>query len=88
MKMWVILCYDVGKKRVNEIRKTCLPYLRWIQNSVFIGEITKGNLSILMDRLKKKIEKSEDSIQVFVLRDQKLAKRLSLGISKEFTNII
>lgn len=86
--MWIILTYDVGKKRVNDIRKTCLPYLRWIQNSVFIGDITKGNLTILMDKLKRKIEKTEDSIQIFALRDQKLAKRLSLGISKEFSNII
>ncbi|OWP55480.1 MAG: CRISPR-associated endonuclease Cas2 [Cuniculiplasma sp. C_DKE] len=86
--MWIILCYDVGKNRVDQIRKTCVPYLRWIQNSVFIGEITNGNLTILMDKLKQKIESSEDSVQIFVLRDQKLAKRLSLGISKEFNNII
>lgn len=86
--MWVILCYDVGKNRVEQIRKTCIPYLRWIQNSVFIGEISKGNLTILIDKLKRKIETSEDSVQVFVLRDQKLAKRVSLGISKEFSNII
>lgn len=86
--MWVILCYDVNKDRVNDIRKTCLPYLRWIQNSVFIGPISKGNLIILIDKLKKKIIESEDSIQVFILRDQKLVKRSSIGISKEFNNII
>lgn len=86
--MWIILCYDVGKKRVNDVRKTCLPYLRWIQNSVFVGDITKGNLTILMNKLKRKIEKSEDSVQVFILRDQRLAKRLTMGINKEFSNII
>lgn len=86
--MWIILCYDVGKKRVNDVRKTCLPYLRWIQNSVFVGDITKGNLTILMNKLKRKIEKSEDSVQVFILRDQRLAKRLTIGINKEFSNII
>jgi CRISPR-associated protein Cas2 len=86
--MWVILCYDVNKNRVNQIRKICLPYLRWIQNSVFVGDITKGNLYILVNKLKEKIEENEDSIQIFILRDQKLAKRQSLGTSKEFENII
>ncbi len=86
--MWVILAYDINKKRVNEIRKICLPYLRRIQNSVFVGDITRGNLTILVSKLNRKIEKSEDSVEIFVLRDQKLAKRLSIGISKEFSNII
>lgn len=86
--MWVILTYDVNSKRVNEIRKTCLPYLRWIQNSVFIGDITRANLTILSHKLKKKIEEDEDSIQIFILRDQKLARREIIGKSKEFNNII
>ena len=86
--MWVILSYDVNKKRVNDVRKLCLPYLRWIQNSVFIGDITRANLTILTSKLNKKIEPSEDSVQIFILRDQKLAKRVSIGISKEFSNII
>ena len=70
------------------IRKTCLPYLKWLQNSVFIGDITKGNLEILVSKLKSKINYDEDSIQIFTLRDEILAKRISLGISKEFGNII
>ncbi len=86
--MWVILSYDVNKKRVNDVRKLCLPYLRWIQNSVFVGDITKANLTILTSKLNKKIEPSEDSVQIFILRDKKLAKRLTIGISKEFSNII
>jgi len=86
--MWVILTYDVNKKRVNDVRKICLPYLRWIQNSVFTGEITKANLIILMDKLKREIEKEEDSVQIFILRDQKLARIKTLGINKEYSNII
>ncbi len=86
--MWIILVYDINEKRVNVIRKTCLPYLKWLQNSVFIGDITKGNLEILVSKLKSKINYDEDSIQIFTLRDEILAKRISLGISKEFGNII
>ena len=86
--MWVILTYDVNEKRVQVIRKTCLPYLKWLQNSVFVGEITRANLDILISKLKSKMKVEEDSIQVFILRDENLVKRISLGLSKEFSNII
>lgn len=86
--MWIILTYDIDEKRVQAIRKICLPYLKWLQNSVFIGDITKANLSILISKLESKINDEKDSIQIFVLRDEDLAKRITIGISKEFRNII
>ena len=86
--MWIILTYDVEVKRVQIIRKTCLPYLKWVQNSVFIGEITRGNLYILISKLKSKINAEADSVQIFKIRDESLVKRITLGISKEFSNII
>lgn len=86
--MWIILTYDVDEKRVQVIRKICLPYLKWLQNSVFCGDITKANLYILISKLEGKIDDKKDSIQIFTLRDEALAKRITLGISKEFSNII
>ena len=86
--MWIILTYDVEVKRVQIIRKTCLPYLKWVQNSVFIGEITRGNLYILISKLKSRINAEADSVQIFKIRDESLVKRITLGISKEFSNII
>ena len=86
--MWIILTYDIDEKRVQAIRKICLPYLKWLQNSVFIGDITKANLSILISKLKSKISEEKDSIQIFVLRDENLANRITIGISKEFSNIV
>jgi CRISPR-associated protein Cas2 len=86
--MWIVLTYDINEKRVNTIRKICAMYLIRIQNSVFIGEIGWANLRILRDKLKDKIIESEDSIQFFILRDQKLVRRIKLGVSYEFSNII
>ncbi|MGP6206915.1 CRISPR-associated endonuclease Cas2 [Cuniculiplasma sp. SKW3] len=86
--MWIILTYDINTKRVNEISKICRQYLRWVQNSVFIGYITKANLTILLQKINKKIEKEEDGVQIFILRDQKQVKRISVGLTKEFSNII
>ncbi len=86
--MWIILAYDINEKRVNTIRKICAMYLIRVQNSVFLGEIGWANLRILQAKLKDKIIESEDSVQFFVLRDQKLVRRIKLGISSEFSNII
>ncbi|MGC8656959.1 MAG: CRISPR-associated endonuclease Cas2 [Thermoplasmata archaeon] len=86
--MWVILSYDIDESRVNAVRKTCLPYLRWLQNSVFIGDISKGNLTILLAKLKAIIDPTSDSIEVFIFKTKNESKRISLGITKEFSNII
>ncbi len=86
--MWIILTYDINEKRVDKIRKISLQYLIRIQNSVFIGNIGWANLRILKEKLKKEIVESEDSIQFFILRDEKLVKRIKIGKSYEFSNII
>jgi len=86
--LWIILTYDINEKRVDKIRKISLQYLIRIQNSVFIGDIGWASLRILKERLKKEIVESEDSIQFFILRDEKLVKRIKLGVSYEFSNII
>jgi CRISPR-associated protein Cas2 len=86
--VWIILTYDINEKRVDKIRKISLQYLIRIQNSVFIGNIGWANLRILKEKLKKEIVESEDSIQFFILRDEKLVKRIKIGKSYEFSNII
>ena len=45
--MFVILTYDVNKKRVNKIKKICKKYLVHVQNSVFEGNITDSRLNKL-----------------------------------------
>lgn len=86
--MWIILSYDINEKRVNKIRKICKQYLIRIQKSVFLGNITWANLRILRDTLKNEIVESEDSIQFFILRDEKIIKRIKIGQSYEYSNII
>ena len=54
--MFVILMYDFGEKRVGKALKTCRKYLTWIQNSVFEGEISVGNLKKLKAELKRIME--------------------------------
>jgi CRISPR-associated protein Cas2 len=49
--MFVILVYDFSEKRVGKALKICRKYLTWVQNSVFEGEITIGNLKKLESEL-------------------------------------
>ncbi len=86
--MWIILSYDVNEKRVNKIRKICMQYLIRVQKSVFIGDISWSNLRILRELLKKEIVEDQDSIQFFILRDEKIVRRIKMGCSYEFSNII
>lgn len=86
--MWIIVTYDINEKRVNVIRKICAQYLIRIQNSVFLGEIGWARLRILREKLEEKIIPTEDSIQFFIIRDEKLVKRIKIGVSYEFNNII
>ncbi len=83
----IILTYDVSQKRVSKVRKTCLPFLFWIQNSVFAGEISSSKIKVLLERLKRLISEG-DGIEIFILRDKKLARRLTIGECKEYDKVI
>lgn len=60
--MFVIVFYDIGEKRVGKILKTMRKYLKWVQNSVFEGEITNAQLEKLKYELLSKINPSYDSV--------------------------
>ncbi len=51
--MYIILVYDVDKKRCGKMLRLCRKYLHHIQNSVFEGEITEGKLEELKIKAKK-----------------------------------
>jgi CRISPR-associated protein Cas2 len=86
--MYVVLVYDVDETRVNKVRKVLLPFLFWIQNSVFIGEISSAKFRILTLRLNKVIDKDYDTIDIFIVRHEKLTKRRTLGRKKDLDSVI
>lgn len=81
-KMFVILFYDCGEKRVGKALKTCRKYLTWVQNSVFEGEITEGNLKKLKYELSNKMDKEVDSIIIYSFANMKYSNRQVMGIEK------
>lgn len=69
--MYVILVYDCGEKRVGKMLKLCRKYLKWIQNSVFEGDITEVKLEELKIKAKKIMKEEEDSLIVFMSRNER-----------------
>lgn len=67
--MFVVLTYDVGEKRVNKVRKKLKMYLNWTQNSVFEEEITDAKLRKCLAELNKIINKSEDSLYIYRVKN-------------------
>ena len=80
--MYIILVYNFGENRVAKALKTCRKYLTWVQNSVFEGEITEGNLKKLKIELGNKMNKDEDSLIIYTLSKNKYINKEIIGFEK------
>lgn len=83
--MFVIITYDISEqKQLNKVRKHLKKYLIWSQNSVFEGEITPGKLHKCMSELEKYIDKVEDSVYVYEVKNPKNISKSVYGQEKSF----
>ena len=85
--MFAILVYDFGEKRVGKALKKCREYLTWVQNSVFEGEISEGNLKKLKMELKKIMNKDEDSVIIYSFMNTKYSNKEIMGVTKNDIDI-
>lgn len=88
IKMYVILVYDVNKKRVGKVLKICRKYLERVQNSVFEGQITEGKLEKLKRELTNVIKTYQDSVVIYKLNTTKFVFKDEIGVNKENSRII
>ena len=63
--------------------KLMRQYLHWIQNSVFEGELTKGQFSQLVISAQKIMDKKEDSLIFFEMDSNKYIQKKVYGIDKD-----
>lgn len=84
--MYVILVYDIGKRRVSKMLKHCRKYLNWIQNSVFEGEISKARLTEMLDLAYEIMDDQEDSIIVFKSKNKEWLEKEILGFERQSTS--
>ena len=91
--MYIVLVYDVsqeenGARRWSRIFKICKKYLTHIQNSVFEGELSKGQLAELQKELKEYIDKELDSVIIFKSRQEKWLDKEFWGRKDDLTSFI
>lgn len=84
--MYMILTYDINKKRVGRALKVCRQYLNWVQNSVFEGETTPAKLKELKARLKKVMNEDDDSVLIYVLAEERFLEKQILGQERNPTD--
>ena len=82
---YVIVCYDIGEKRVNKIFKICKKYLSHYQKSVFRGDMTPSRFISLRAELKKVINEDEDFICIVKLKNNSVFGEEVLGNGGELT---
>lgn len=87
-QVYCILAYDVGSsKRLPKILKLCRQFLHWVQNSTFEGELTEKQLDRLIINIKSIIDKEEDSVLIYTMRDKALVNKKVLGKEKNEISI-
>lgn len=86
--VYVILVYDVKKKRVQKVMKICRKYLNHLQNSVFEGNITEAKLNRLKNEIKSAIDIKNDSICVFRLDSTKYISKEQISIIPLYEHVI
>ena len=91
--MYIVLVYDVsqaenGARLWSRIFKICKKYLTHIQNSVFEGELSKGQLAQLQKELKEYIDKELDSVIIFKSRQEKWLDKEFWGRKDDLTSFI
>lgn len=87
--MYVILVYDMDKKRVGKMLKLCRKYLNWIQNSVFEGEISIASLKEFEADAKEIMDLDRDSLILFKSRDERWLEKDIIGQERnKLTNFL
>ncbi|WP_196593234.1 CRISPR-associated endonuclease Cas2 [Pectinatus sottacetonis] len=80
--MYIVLVYDIktdegGAKILRNVFKICKKYLTHIQNSVFEGELSEGQILELKIEIKKYLREGVDSCIIFKGRN-------NIWMKKEF----
>jgi CRISPR-associated protein Cas2 len=93
--MYIILVYDISLKDpkgsgvMRKVFKKCKEFLNHVQNSVFEGELTEGQVMQLKYELKEFIREDKDSIIFFSSREEEWLNKEILGLNKNaFSNLL
>ena len=80
--MYVIVVYDVPAERTRVYRKLLRRQLEHLQNSVFFGELTRGQVTSLKNDIEDTLN-SEDEVVVFESQNPAAFEFTTFGASDE-----
>ena len=86
--MYTIIVYDVREERVSKVCKYLRRFLNWVQNPVFEGELTPGQIEKVKVGLGDIIDLDEDSIYFYIARNEKWLKKEVMGQNKNLNDSI
>jgi len=75
---YVVIVYDVQADRTQKFLKYLRRYLVHVQNSVFEGELTEGDLEEVTTTLESMLE-PEESVMVYRMSSEKYVERSVFG---------
>lgn len=79
--MYTLVIYDITDDKLRmKIAKACEEHgLSRVQKSAFLGRITPVMRKSLIDRLKRELGKEKGNIQVYMIPDELVALRVTIG---------
>jgi CRISPR-associated protein Cas2 len=76
--VYVVVVYDVQADRTYRFLKFLRQYLTHVQNSVFEGELSEGDIRKVKERLESMLE-ADESVIVYRMSSEKYVTRTVFG---------
>lgn len=86
--MFIIVTYDVNKRRDGKVLKICRKYMTSVQKSVCEGVITQSKLTKLKNELSTVVDFDEDSICIYSFENTIGFQKSQIGVNHVISSII
>lgn len=86
--MFVVVTYDVNEERLSAVEKVLSRYLKWVQNSVFEGNLRPSQIESLKNRLAQVIDPEYDSVRFHIFESEECVEKIIIGKRKEAPSIL
>lgn len=85
--VYVVVVYDMEANRTEILKKYLRQRLNHVQNSVFDGRITEGELENIKTKIQNEIHETEN-VLIYKSPSQNMVERIKFGSAPDDTNII
>ena len=86
--MYVIVTYDIGKKRNPKALKICRKYFSHVQKSVFEGFITPKKIQRFKIEIQKVIDPENDQVAIYEFDTLRYMNKEVIGMHTKTYNVL